>query len=275
MCLRFCFCVLFFCFVADRVYNGALVGTLNPGHASKWAGRLAFLNAYVSNRLGRSLLRPIIWRQRTGNGSFRLTPRLRNSLLWFLTILESGLVRHIPLGRPVSLPVVLLYSDAEGNGRVGGVLVCGAGSAKFFRGVIPRNIQRLLKRRRTNITAFELLAALAAITVCGSEIHSGCRLVHFIDSTSALACVVRGFSTKPDLSVISGRVWFELARMNVYYTAEYVSTSCNLADGPSRDSCRIMDEIGAVEIMKWTFPWFSGGLDGWMSKVEHAELAVR
>ena len=90
--------------------------TLTPGQASKWAGRFAFVNAYVFNRLGRALIRPLIWRQLCIGASTRMTSRLRNSLHWFLTLLDRGLERVMPLARPVTTSPVLLYSDADGKG---------------------------------------------------------------------------------------------------------------------------------------------------------------
>ena len=50
---------------------------LEAGHASKLAGRFAILNHWVFNRVGRALLRPIIWRQRQRIGFTALTKRLR------------------------------------------------------------------------------------------------------------------------------------------------------------------------------------------------------
>ena len=55
-------------------------GVLSPGQASKLCGRLAFLNSKIFNRLGRSLIRPLIWRQTQADGTCRLTKRLRRSL---------------------------------------------------------------------------------------------------------------------------------------------------------------------------------------------------
>ena len=105
---------------------------LTPGQASKLAGKLAFLNSYLFNRLGRAMLRPIIWRQTQQRGSFHLTPRLRNSLLWFLSVLERGLTREIALSRQFDAPVVILYSDVEDNGRIGDVSVPQFGRVEFF-----------------------------------------------------------------------------------------------------------------------------------------------
>ena len=242
--------------------------SLTPGEASKWAGRFAFMNAYVFNRMGRALLRPVIWRQRMHSGSSQLTYRLRNSLVWFLSVLESGIQRQVSLTRPISSTTVLLYSDAEGNGSVGGVLVFPDDTVTFIRGRIPTYVQRLLKRRRTNITAYELLAALASIVALYSDALSGCRLVHFIDNTAALACVIRGFSKQRDLSLISGRFWYELTSLPVLYVAHYVNSKANLADGPSRNDLKLLRCMNAQELTQWSFPSFANGLDSWMANTE-------
>ena len=89
--------------------------TLTSGEASKWCGRLAFLNTFVFNRLGRALLRPLIWRQRQQWGSSQLTSRLKFALCWFLSVLSQNLSRCTPLCHNIAAPVVLLYSDAELN----------------------------------------------------------------------------------------------------------------------------------------------------------------
>ena len=58
---------------------------LTPAESSKLAGRMAFLNTHVFGRLGRALLRPIIWRQLDLTGATKLTRRSRWSLMWFRT----------------------------------------------------------------------------------------------------------------------------------------------------------------------------------------------
>ena len=49
---------------------------LAPSTASKMCGRLSFLNSYVFGRVGRVLLRPLIWRQLQASGPMHLTARL-------------------------------------------------------------------------------------------------------------------------------------------------------------------------------------------------------
>ena len=252
---------------------------LTPGHASKLCGRLAFLNSRGSNKIGRGLLRPLVWRQSCARRDVTLTPRLWFALKWFLAVLDQACSRRINLGLRILPPVVLIYSDAEQNGHIGAVAEFPSGQMYYLQGHLPWKIKRLFRRRKTNIVAYDLLAALVAIvSVCPSWLWH-MRVQHFIDSTSALACVVRVFSSKTDLSLIAGRLWFETCAMQVDYRAEYVSTKQNLADGPSRCDRSLMETLDATEIIDWQWPVFGGDLASWLlsspSLAEHVVLHSR
>ena len=88
---------------------------LTPAAASKLCGELGFLNTHVFNRLGRCLLRPIIWRQIQTVGSYTLTSRSKYSLTWFIKILASQLTKTIPYAIRELEDTAILYSDAESN----------------------------------------------------------------------------------------------------------------------------------------------------------------
>ena len=138
----------------------------------------------------------------------------------------------------------------------------------FPRGRIPRKVRVQLLSRKTNIVAFELLAALVAFTaLCPKELCQK-RVMHFIDSSAALACVVRGFSRQPDLAMIAGRLWFESSVLMLDYEAHYVSTHLNIADGPSRNDVELLMQMGASEVHDWRFPSFREGLGDWMASVD-------
>ena len=89
-------------------------------------------------------------------------------------------------------------------------------------------------------------------------------ILHYIDSKPAMSCLLKGCSKKSDLNFIAGRVWFEAACLMSQYRAEYVKSSCNLADGPSRGKLELMLQLGAQEL-EWKFPSFQHGLGAWMS----------
>ncbi|CAK0825839.1 unnamed protein product [Prorocentrum cordatum] len=232
---------------------------LSPGGASKLCGKLNFLNSKMFNRLGRALLRPLIWRQCQARGPATITKRMQRALQWFLE---------------VGIPAVLLYSDAEGNGRVGAVAIADRGAAEFLRGRVPKSIRRQLLGRATNAVAFELLAAAVAVcSPCPDTLRER-RVVHFVDNTAALACIVRGFSLKRDLAAIAGRLWFEAAVMGMDYQVHYVPSKASIADGPSRDDLDILRGMEATERDNWNFPDFSEGLDSWLQRTGAHRLAL-
>ena len=129
---------------------------------------------------------------------------------------------------------------------------------------MPASVRRLLSRRKTQIVAFELLAAVVAVICLCPQDLAGSSVVHYIDNTPALSCIVKASSKKTDLNFISGRLWFEAGCLMAHYRAEYVKSACNLADGPSRNNVDLLKSLEATEL-EWTFPRFKGGLDGWMS----------
>ena len=96
---------------------------LTPTEASKLSGRIAFLNTHVFGRLGRALLRPIIWRQIDTTGSTRLTKRLRWSLIWFRRVLQEQWQRRVPYSLDELKETMLIYTDAESNGYVATVMI--------------------------------------------------------------------------------------------------------------------------------------------------------
>ena len=94
---------------------------LPPSTASKFCGRMAFLNSTVCNRLGRALLRPLIWWQSDKLGQTCITHRLRCTIQWFIAVLRANVGMKIPFCKTLPRRRVVLYSDAEGNGGVAAV----------------------------------------------------------------------------------------------------------------------------------------------------------
>ena len=96
---------------------------LTPAEASKLAGRIAFLNTHVFGRLGRALLRPIIWRQLDLTGATKLTRRLRYSLLWFGRVLQEGWRKTVHYSLNELQSTAIVYTDAESCGNVATVII--------------------------------------------------------------------------------------------------------------------------------------------------------
>ena len=101
--------------------------------------------------------------------------------------------------------------------------------------VVPRRVQRALLLRRTQINFLELLAVLVALESCGAVLRGG-RVVCFVDNTSALRMIVKGWQRADDANAIAAQCWSFMADLGVQVFWEYVPSKINLADGPSRSN---------------------------------------
>ena len=99
------------------------------------------------------------------------------------------LSHRISFTRPISEKRAIIYSDAEGDGNIAGVLVLD-GYMCFFVTRIPTHLRRRLRVRKTNIIAFELIAAILSILMFSRLVELDVHCHHYIDSTSALRSIV-------------------------------------------------------------------------------------
>ena len=102
----------------------------------------------------------------------------------------------------------MIYSDAEGDGNIAVVFVVD-GHFRFFMTRIPNHVRKRLRKRRTNIVAFELVAAILSMLVFSEYVESDVHCHRYIDSTPAMRCIVRGFSRHSDLLSYTGMLWYE------------------------------------------------------------------
>ena len=140
--------------------------------------------------------------------------------------------------------MALVFSDAESHGDVAAVFAFEQ-KVSYIAGRLPKRARNLSQQRRTNIVAYELLAAILAIFKVHSVLPAHVGVRHFVDSTPALACVVKGSSRQWDLNLLTGLLWFSnAARMRLYW-GQYVRSASNLADGPSRHDFALMKRLDA------------------------------
>jgi hypothetical protein len=151
---------------------------LLPSDASKLCGRLNFLNTKIYGRLGRVLLRPLIWRQLQAQGPYKITKRLRSSLYWFGKALAGQWIRKVPYVPPQPSSQVIVYSDAESEGYIGLVFIY-RGRYWYAQGLIPQSVRKKIKRRRTNIMAYDMIAGVLAVltldTFLPEQVWALCR----------------------------------------------------------------------------------------------------
>ena len=95
----------------------------------------------------------------------------------------------------------------------------------------------MLLRRKQQIGQVELVGAVAPYLSLPAEL-AGRRVIHFIDNTSALAALAKGYSGVPDSAHIVHvfHAWAAAASASVWF--EYVRSKANIADLPSRFAIR-------------------------------------
>jgi len=97
-------------------------------------------------------------------------------------------------------------------------------SESFMRGFV---------RRRQQIGQLELLAALVPyLSMPG--VFKGARVCHWIDNTSAVAALCKGYSGVPDSARIVHAFHATLAGLGCRAWLEYVASKANVSDAPSR-----------------------------------------
>ena len=131
-------------------------------------------------------------------------------------------------------------------------------------GDIPRSIRRGLKPRRTNIIAYEMIAAVAAIFMLDKIVPGQVCIRHFVDNTTAKTCIVSGHSKQEDLNNIVGLLWHTAAHRTLEYWNEWVQSQANLADAPSRRDCKLLKQLQSTEI-KLNFRQYLQVAESWQS----------
>ena len=121
---------------------------------------------------------------------------------------------------------MVIYSDAESTGHFG-IVVSYGGKTWYGHGSIPQNIWKRLRRRKTNILGYELIAAILTILHLDSLIPEGVYIRHFIANTPAKQCVAQGFSKQPDLNELVVMLWRAAGHRTLSYWAEWVQSAAN------------------------------------------------
>ena len=121
--------------------------------------------------------------------------------------------------------------------------------------------------------AYELIAAIMGILQFQQLGHEGVGGRRFIDSNPARQCVDKASSKQPDLNQLTGMLWYTAGKMLKRYWCQYVSSSANLADAPSRGNFSIVTQLGA-RIIHTNFGECTLAVESWMSIMDLAALVV-
>ena len=233
---------------------------LPPALAAHLCGKLAFTLSWTFGRVGRACLQPLFGAHETG-----FTAGVAASITYLASLLPVIPPHEIRLDASAG-PPTLLWSDGcyenpdrsyftQGVECNIGFLVGSprkgaewpppstpppaewvAANYTFVHGAapVPAELLETLVRRKQQIGQVEIIGAIVPY-LSVPELLAGRDVLHWIDNTSALAALTKGYSGVPDSArlVHMFHAWNVGARAAVWF--EYVPSKPNPADEPSRE----------------------------------------
>lgn len=230
-------------------------GSLPLSVAQSLCGKLQFTLSWAFGRIGRACMQPL----HTHDSEY-LSPAAAASLRYIISILPHIPPHTIRLLSTTARPA-LIFTDGcaeeagatqavgfivgippdgeegEENAGGGGATGGGWGLHRYTwyhgGGDIPQDIRRALVERRQQIGQVEIIGALLPYTSL-PHLLAGRDAIHWIDNTSALAALCKGYSRAPDSArlVHAFHAWNVKAQARVWF--EYVPSAANPSDEPSR-----------------------------------------
>ena len=260
------------------------------GGLLKLVGRLQFTLSWAMGRFGRAALNPLHAAGSGGRSEF--SPELRGALEFLRDLLVDPLTGKARLKpRKFSYkrsrePTVLVWSDAcweasaERPAGIGFVVFFPA-SAKAARQAraaasgpsppwlngasTPPGVWRFAayapapseyahwRVRKQYIGQLELLAAVAVYYSLAAELR-GREVIHFIDNSGAMACLIKDYSSDVDSARLVHAFWGLACALEIDVWFEFVYSEANVADWPSRGWLSFATELGAVVVKPLRLP---------------------
>jgi hypothetical protein len=236
--------------------------SLSPATAGKLYGLVRFTLVAPFNRLGLAMLQPLQVRQHAKGLSALhypapVTSQLRDALITLRKYLQRVPTAQVTIA-PSQRKPVLVWTDASGAPEFGvGIVIYDGETEQLYiaRDVMPRRYIDILKRLAPKdefINQAELLAAAAVYTTY-PDILLERSIIHWIDSSSSIHGVFKGYSAKIDSAYIIHALHVAASSIRARIWVEYVDSKSNIADAPtrnddiSRERVRRLFELGAIE----------------------------
>jgi hypothetical protein len=241
----------------DRILRGDAFPT-DIGR-DQLVGKLQFSLQWAAGRFGKAAIQPLV-SSANGSGSSHqagLHPAVRTALAFFAVLLASGLRPRQFCLRSADTPPILVWIDAaweptSDEPATIGFVICIPGDdtseAQWLHGsgVVPDEYIAQFRKREQYIGQLEILGAVA-VYYSLPELFVNKKVLHFIDNTSAVAGLLRGYSAVEDSARIVHAFWALATGLGLVAYFEYVKSSANVADAPSRGEYDTLHKLGSVE----------------------------
>ena len=238
----------------DRIDAILASDRMPPAVRASITGKLQWTLSWVFGKFGRACLQPIISPMQAAGAS--LPPAVRLAFEYLTEVLPE-LPPHVLSLRPNARTPTLVWSDGmqQGGGMAVGflvgiprdgrvprraptdllALVQIAEDYTFMHGCddVPAPLVDALRVRTQQIGQIEIIGGLCPYLSCPSSFADR-QVLHWIDNTSALSALTRGYSGVPDsVRLVHTFHAFNLGlRAQVWF--EYVCSESNPSDEPSR-----------------------------------------
>ena len=216
-------------------------GVLSADLSLKMASRFSFVAYAVLGPVGASHIVHLYRRCYDCTGvatmssrkSLALSSDLLCELSWWEKYLLQNKSRTIRVS-PTNVPAAVLYTDAEGRGGTGGVLIID-NEVLWFRSdarPLTESVYKL-SPRKTQIVPYEAIAVKQALSKFSHLLLSR-KLIMFVDNQSVLGCLRKGRSRKLDVHHIITDILSILGTCQIEAVPHWVPSALNIADIPSR-----------------------------------------
>jgi hypothetical protein len=198
---------------------------LLPSPAGKLKGKLIWGNSSTFGRFGMAMMNPIANRaRRVGGGPAWLNASLRESLLWWLDILDMEGVFDRVVRVDGAKKRGTVYSDASEHGL---------GFVLFLPDCVIFASVSVQGEDYQDIAVWEAAAILLVYRCVWMRLQQ-CLLLFLVDNNGVLSGVTKGWSRSDIINVMVGASWKVCAVEAVAPWYERVPSASNLSDAPSR-----------------------------------------
>ena len=227
---------------------------LEPGQASKLAGRLSFAVTVSGNRVGRAYIKPFYAQAHAPLPGHVVSPWLRRSAEWFIRYLQRPPL-SVRRGCSNDRPCVVSWSDAAGESTWVAAVICVAGNFFWTRLQTPSEILKLLLDRGDHQIGFQELLGIILVWGTFEHLLQGALWLAFVDNDGVLHALTKGGGGGPESFACIGKLWLELAYGQIDLHCGRVESAANIADGPTREQFDLLGQLKATWVPPILPPW--------------------
>jgi hypothetical protein len=224
-----------------QLANAKLAGVMPPGDASKLAGRLGFAACNSFMRAGRAMLRPFFAQQYAPMKGFRMSSMLMLATEWWLEVLQLNMAQTVEWSAKEK--TAQLLCDARGSpARIAAVLLIDG--EIYYTDMEPSKemVDSLCARNDNQIMAWELLSIALGVSTFGHLLRDR-RVRIWSDNVGAKNGFRAGAAHATDHNLIIHALWLHAMKNCYGVWIARVASAENLADLPSRESYRVLEEL--------------------------------